>query len=69
MQTILRSSYADITVERETGAVITIDYAAMGGTNEWDDVARFDPETLSGDEMDVLDAGFWTKGGEHVPPC
>lgn len=66
---ILRSTYADIYVERETGAIIRIDYAAMGGTNEWDDVARFDPATFPADEneTDVMLVGGWGATGYFAP--
>lgn len=67
---IVRSSYADIYVDRATGNVTKRDYAAMGGTDEWDDVQRFDPSTLPADETetDCLLVGFWNGAGEYVPP-
>lgn len=71
-QIILRSSYADIYVEKETGNIIRIDYESMGGSNEWDDVASFDPKTLDDrglGEMDVLYAGFTTNKGKYIPPA
>lgn len=66
----IRSSYADIEVRRETGEIIEIDYAAMGGKNEWDDVDRFDPATFPAGESenDCLRTGFWTKKGDYVAP-
>jgi hypothetical protein len=71
-QLILRSSYADIHVNRETGNIIKIDYAAMGGKDEWDDVVRFDPDTFPKSrgigDADVLRVGFWTKDGKHITP-
>lgn len=66
---ILRSSYADITVERQTGKILNIDYS-MGGTDQWDDVERFDPVTLPDEpETDVLHVGFYLKGGAYVEAC
>jgi hypothetical protein len=65
---ILRSSYADLTVDRKTGTIIECDYEAMGGSNEWDNV-RFDPATLppDEDETDVLAVGYW-NGKRYEPP-
>jgi hypothetical protein len=67
---IIRSSYADITIDRETGRVLERDYAAMGGKDEWDDVERFDPATLPADEdeTDCLLVGFWNGKGTYVGP-
>lgn len=63
---ILRSSSADITADRETGNIISVDYESLGGTNEWEDVERFDPATFTDEpEMDVLEIGFWTKRGNY----
>jgi hypothetical protein len=65
---IVRSSYADIYCDRTTGAIIKIDYEAMGGRDEWDDVDRFDPRTFEGTEDDSLRVGFWTKDGNYAAP-
>ena len=65
---LVLSSYADITVNRETGEIIKIDYEACGGEDEWDDLKKFNPETLTHEEMDVLNTGFWTKDGNYNAP-
>lgn len=65
---IVRSSHADLYIDPLSGAIQKIDYAAMGGKDAWDDVERFDPMTLGGDEIDCLLTGFWTKDGKYVPP-
>lgn len=66
---ILRSSYADLYVDRVTGDVLKRDYAAMGGSDEWDDVQRFDPTTFPADsETDVLLVGFWDDKGVYLEP-
>jgi len=64
---ILRSSYADITCDRETGNIISIDYENFGGDgNEWDDVAYFDHRDFTTEpEMDVLDVGYMLKDGRY----
>jgi hypothetical protein len=65
----LRSSYADIYVKREDGSILFIDYESMGGSNEWDDVDRFDPDTLPDEEeTDVLLVAFWNKEGKRFEP-
>lgn len=60
---IVRSSYADIHVDRSTGRVLSIDYEAMGGTDQWDDVDMFDPSRLTdpNGEDDCLNLRFRTK--------
>jgi len=67
-QFIVRSSYADIYVDPQTGAIQSIDYAAMGGSDEWDDVEMFDPTTLTNPngEADCLDTRFKLKSGEWI---
>lgn len=66
----VRSSYADIKVHRATGEIIEINYAAMGGKDEWEDVDHFDPATFPAGESenDCLRTGFWTKSGKYVAP-
>lgn len=66
---ILRSSYANVYCDKATGNIIRIDYEAMGGVNEWDDVERFDPTTFPDEsETDILSIGGWNRDGVYFEP-
>lgn len=66
---ILRSSHANILVDRKTGVISEV-RQLPGSEDSFKDVIAFDPRDLDkamGDEMDILDAGYWDQTGNYSP--
>lgn len=60
---IVRSSNGNITINKNTGLVIEIEFFKHGSLP---DISQFNLPKRKRNEYDILDLGFWLKNGKYI---
>ena len=63
----IQGSHGELVVDRETGGIIS---RTPWGDEQtaYSEIARFDPDTLTGEGLDILECGYFEASGAYVPP-
>lgn len=74
----VRGSWGNITVNADTGKVVTYTPdPPENGEYDYNNISKFDidewrnenpDETLEGNDLDILDLGYWTNEGVYESP-
>jgi hypothetical protein len=62
----IRGSYGTLISNLTTGAII--ERIDCEGEDGYPEIAKFDPGTLKGQHMDILECGYWSVDGTYEPP-
>lgn len=63
----IQGSDGELVVDRATGAVLKRNGEAIGGAG-YPEIEWFQPATLTGSHLDILECGYWTRAGAYEPP-
>jgi hypothetical protein len=62
----ISGSHGDLIVDIVTGEII--ERQTDEGEEGYPMIVRFNPATLKGECMDILECGYWTADGSYEPP-
>lgn len=67
---IIQGSAGILRVNRDTGEILEYDPDGFVGVgdDDYSHIERFDPATLTDDNLDILECGFWHSGNQYEPP-
>lgn len=63
----IQGTHGELVVDRKTGDIISRT-PREDGQAAYAEISRFDPDTLTGEGLDILECGYFEASGAYVPP-